>query len=321
MAENRSLQLRTGFRRRSITRGIMTDQRGNIQNSRGANRVADSATASKTSTTTLADGRSHYAMHGADRIHYVTVGQGEHTFVLVHGWSCNLGFWREQIAALADNARLVLIDLPGHGRSDKPQADYTMDFFADAVLAVLADAKVEKATFIGHSMGKAVICRVFKQAPEKVAALVSVDGLLRRPQGAPGQTEAMVAQFHSPHYREVAKGFVRSFFPIPGTEALCAEVTAEVLKTPQNVMASAMAGMLNEDHPDWDLKQVNVPVLVINARSPMWNADYESYVHSLSPQADYRVMDGVGHWLMLEKPVEFNTTLTELLQKHDLTAK
>jgi pimeloyl-ACP methyl ester carboxylesterase len=79
--------------------------------------------------------------------------------------------------------------------------------------------------------------------------------------------------------------------------------------------------MFNSDQPDWDLKKVNVPVLVINARSPMWNAGYESYVHSLSPQTDYRMMDGVGHWLMLEKPAEFNATLTDLLRKFDLMAK
>jgi pimeloyl-ACP methyl ester carboxylesterase len=53
-----------------------------------------------------------------------------------------------------------------------------MDYFARAVLAVMNDAHVDKATLVGHSMGAPVICRVFHQAPERVAALVSVDGLL-----------------------------------------------------------------------------------------------------------------------------------------------
>ena len=299
----------------------MTNHRGNSQNSQGATEFADRATASKTSSPTLADGRSHFARHGADRIHYVTVGEGKHTFILVHGWACNLNFWREQIAALADGARLVLIDLPGHGRSDKPQADYTLDFFAGAVLAVLADTKVEKATFIGHSMGKAVICRVFKQVPEKVAALVSVDGLLRRPQGVPGQAEAMLAQFRSPHYREVAKNFVGTFFPIAGTEALRDEVTAEMLLTPQNVMASAMAAILDASQPDWGLPPVAVPVLVLNARTSQWLAGYENYVRALSPQAEFRLFENVGHCLMLEQPAEFNAALTELLRKYDLMPK
>ena len=270
---------------------------------------------------TLADGQSHFVSLGTNRVHYVTVGKGRPTIVLVHCWAGNLGFWREQVPALADKARLVLIDLPGHGQSDKPHTAYTMDFFASAVLAVMKDAQVDKATLIGHSMGGPVICCVYRQAPEKVAALVSVDGLLRRPPGTPGQAAQFVGQFATPDYRENVKKFVGAFFPIPGTEALRDRVLSEMLATPQYVMVGAMEGMFGPDQPDWDLKKVPVPVLVINARSPMWNADYESYVHSLSAQADYRRMDGVGHWLMLEKPAEFNAILTELLAKHDLIAK
>ncbi len=85
----------------------------------------------------VADAQSHFISVGANRIHYVTAGKGSRTIVFIHGWAGNLGFWREQVPALADKARLILIDLPGHGQSDKPQTAYTMDFFADAVLAVL----------------------------------------------------------------------------------------------------------------------------------------------------------------------------------------
>jgi pimeloyl-ACP methyl ester carboxylesterase len=277
---------------------------------------AGCATAPKTQT--LADAKSHFVLLGTNQVHYVTVGQGNHTLVFVHCWAGNLGFWREQVPALADKARLVLIDLPGHGQSDKPQTAYTMDFFAGAVLAVMRDAQVDKATLVGHSMGAAVICRVYKQAPGKVAALVSVDGLLRRPAGTPEQARAFIGQFTTPDYRENTRKFFSAYFPIPGTEALRDRVLNEMLETPQYVMVGAMLGMFGPDHPDWDLKQVNVPVLVINANTPMWTADYEPYVHSLSAQTDYRMMNGVGHWLMLEKPAEFNATLTAMLQKYDL---
>jgi pimeloyl-ACP methyl ester carboxylesterase len=266
-------------------------------------------------------GESHFASLGTDKIHYVSVGEGRQTIVFVHGWANNLGFWREQVPALADRARLVLIDLPGHGQSDKPRTAYTMDFFASAVLAVMRDARVDKATLVGHSMGGAIICCVYRQAPGKVAALVSVDGLLRRPQWTPEYAGKFAAQFGTPEYREHARQFVSSFFPVPGTEALRDQVLSETLATPQYVMAGAMAGMFGPDQPDWGLQAVNAPVLVINARSPLWNADYENYVRSLSPQTEYRMMDGVGHWLMLEKPAEFNATLTGLLRKHDLMAK
>jgi pimeloyl-ACP methyl ester carboxylesterase len=269
----------------------------------------------------VADGESHFISVGANRIHYVTAGKGSRTFVFIHGWACNLGFWCEQVSALADKARLILIDLPGHGQSDKPQTAYTMDFFAEAVLAVLRDAKVDKAVFIGHSMGGAVIASVHHHAPEKVAALVSVDGLLCRLSGAPEEGQALVVPFGSPQYLDHAKGFISTFFPVPGTEALRDRVMSEMLATPQHVMLGGMLAMMSPDQPDWILQKVNAPVIVINARTPWWNNDYENYVRSLSPQSDYFVMNGAGHFLMLEKSAEFNATLMEKLRKFDLLEK
>lgn len=269
----------------------------------------------------LAHAKSHFATFGTNRIHYVVEGKGKHVIVFVHCWSGNLGFWREQVPALADKARLILIDLPGHGQSDKPHTAYTMDFFAGAVLAVMRDAHVDKATLVGHSMGVPVICRAYKQAPERVAALVAVDGTLRRPKMTPEQAEQFIARFRAPDYREKTRQFMSTMFPVPGTEAVRDRVVSEMLETPQYVMLGAMEGMFGADQPDWGPRHVSVPVLVINAPNPMWTDDYKEYVRSLSPQTDYRGIDGVGHWLMLEKPAEFNAALTEMLRKFDLIEK
>jgi pimeloyl-ACP methyl ester carboxylesterase len=272
-------------------------------------------------STTEALGRTHSAAYGPDRIHYVTTGKGDKTLVFIHCWAGNLSFWREQVPALREKARLVLIDLPGHGQSDKPQTNYTMDYFAGAVLAVMKDAHVEKATLIGHSMGVPIICRVYTQAPEKVAALVAVDGTLRRPEMTAGQAAEFTARYRQPDYQATTSNFLKTMFPNPATEALRDEVISQILATPQYVMAGAMDGMFNLDLADWDLKQVSIPVLVINAHNPMWNDNYKAYVQSLSPKTDYRVIEGTGHWVMLEKPAEFNAALIEALAKFDLIAE
>jgi len=261
---------------------------------------------------------AHFAKFDTNRVHYLTVGKGAKTVVFVHGWSCHSGFWREQVPALADKAQLILIDLPGHGQSDKPRTDYTMDYFARAVLVVMRDAGVDKATLIGHSMGTPVICRVHAQAPEKVGALVAVDGVLRRPKFKPEDAEKFAGPFRAPEYRAHVTNFVRSMFPNPGSETLRDRTLAEVLATPQHVMSGAMDGMFGAGQPAWDPQNVTVPLLVLNAKNRMWTADYEAWVKSASPRTDYRVLDGVGHFLMLEKPAEFNAALLSMLQKFDL---
>src|SRR5207248_2130550 len=82
----------------------------------------------------------------------------------------------------------------------------------------------------------------------------------------------------------------------PGTESLRDRVLSEILATPQYVLLGAMEGMFGAGQPDWALKNVRVPLLVINAKNAMWTPDYEAYVRSLSPQTDYRVLDGAGRW-------------------------
>jgi pimeloyl-ACP methyl ester carboxylesterase len=270
------------------------------------------------STSDLGALDSHFAGFETNKVHYLVAGQGPYNVVFVHGWGGNAEFWQDQVPALKNKARLILIDLPGHGQSDKPRTDYTMDFFARGVLAVLRDANVQRATLVGHSMGTPVICRAYALAPERVAGLVAVDGLLRRPKGTPEQYESFVAPYRTAQYREHTTQFIAAMFPNPGTEKLRDWTLAQVLATPQHVLSGAMDGMFKPGQPAWDLDKVTIPVMVINAKSPMWTSEYEAYVRELSPKTDYRVIDGAGHFLMREKPVQFNEALLDMLQKFGL---
>jgi pimeloyl-ACP methyl ester carboxylesterase len=265
--------------------------------------------------------KSHFAPFGTNRVHYLTAGKGRGVMVFVHGWSCNATFWREQEPAFADKARLILIDLPGHGQSDKPHDYYTMDFFASSVLAVLRHEHVSRAILVGHSMGVAVICRVHAQAPEKVSGLVAVDGFLRTRRLPREQSEKFIAPYRGEDYREQVKKSVNAMFPFPGTEALRDSVMSEMLATPHHVILSMVESPWDPTQPVWDLENVKVPVLVINSKSPFYPPEYETYVRSLSARTDYRTFDGVGHFSMLEKPALFNQTLAEMLREFDLLAR
>jgi pimeloyl-ACP methyl ester carboxylesterase len=117
-----------------------------------------------TSTAFAADGESQFAKLDGARIHYKSWGKGKDALVLVHGWGCNLNHWRDQIPDFAKRNRVIALDLPGHGESDKPQQlSYTMDLFANAIDAVMRDAKVEHAVVMGHSMGTPVARQFYRK--------------------------------------------------------------------------------------------------------------------------------------------------------------
>jgi len=79
-----------------------------------------------------ADAPARHATLDGMRIHYESYGTGKQAVVFIHGWTCDLTFWRMQ-APVYEKHRSLLIDLPGHGESDKPEIAYTQDFFARAV--------------------------------------------------------------------------------------------------------------------------------------------------------------------------------------------
>jgi len=110
------------------------------------------AMAQKASSTT---GESRYATLDGARIHYKNYGKGREALVFIHGWTCNLDNWRDQVPDFAKRNRVIALDLPGHGQSDKPEIAYSMDLFAQAIDAVMRDAKVKRGVLVGHSMGDA----------------------------------------------------------------------------------------------------------------------------------------------------------------------
>lgn len=260
------------------------------------------------------DGESKFATLNGAKIHYQSYGRGSDAFVLVHGWSSNLQAWSYQIPELAKRGRVIALDLPGHGQSDKPQLAYTMDHFAAAIDAVMKDAKVERAVLLGHSMGTPVIRQFYRKYPKKTLALVIVDGALRS-FGDKAMRDQILTAFRSPNYKEAATGmFAQMAGMLPAEEQ--ERVKASFLNTPQTVLVSAMESMYDDSLYATD--KINVPVLAILAKSPYWPADTEEFLRSVAPDLEYHMWEGVDHFLHLEKSKEFNDAVLAFVNKKNL---
>src|SRR2546423_396309 len=118
---------------------------------------------------------SHWAKYDANKVHYYDIGKAnKKALIFIHGWTCNADFWKDSYNAFPEY-RVIAIDLPGHGQSDKPQVDYTIEYFARSIEAVVKDAKVEKAVPVGHSMGAAVARQFYRSHPARTLAIAVSD--------------------------------------------------------------------------------------------------------------------------------------------------
>ena len=260
------------------------------------------------------DGESKFATLNGAKIHYQSYGEGSDAFVLVHGWSSNLTAWGYQIPDLAKRGRVIALDLPGHGQSDKPQLAYTMDHFAAAIDAVLKDAKVERGVILGHSMGTPVARQFYRKYPKKTLAIVIVDGGLR-PFGDKAMRDQFMNSFKSANYKEVGTQMFGQMTPMLNAQDK-EKALASFRNTPQNVLVSAMEAM--NDEALYASDKINVPVLAILAKSPFWPPDTDQFLKGLAPDLELIWWEGVDHFLHQEKTKEFNSTVIAFVDKKKL---
>ncbi len=259
--------------------------------------------------------QDRFAKLDAMRVHYQNYGAGKEALVFIHGWSCNLTFWKANAPSFATQTRVIAIDLPGHGESDKPEITYSMDLFARAVDAVLREAGVERAVLVGHSMGTPVIRQFYRLYPNKTRALVIVDGALK-PFGTREAMEPMLAQFRDPNYKQAIAQFIGFLAMASKNPKQIEEIKTAMTNTPRHVVVGAMEAQF--DPAIWKDDKINVPVLALMAKNPGWTPEYEKYVRELIPHLDYQVWDGVSHFLMMDEPQKFNETLAAFLKKNKL---
>ena len=111
------------------------------------------------------------------KIHYFCGGSGS-PLVLIHGLGSSAAVeFYFNLEPLAANHRVLAIDLPGFGHSDKPVLEYTIELFVRAVRDLMACEKLDRAAVMGVSLGGRVALGLALEWPETVERLILVDAL------------------------------------------------------------------------------------------------------------------------------------------------
>lgn len=111
---------------------------------------------------------------GAYSLRARMLGQGEQTYVLLHGFADGMDVWDGVAPALASNARVALIELRGHGYSGGPAGPYAWDDLGKELVTVLDRLEIQKATLVGHGLGGIIALLTALQAPDRVERLVLI---------------------------------------------------------------------------------------------------------------------------------------------------
>ncbi len=141
----------------------------------------------------------------------------EHTgnaIIFLHFSGANLMMWQRALPYFAEQYRPVLVDLRGHGKSDKPEGGYHIDQMAEDVIGVMDQLELERAHVIGSSMGAEVGLGIAANHPDRVIALVC-EGALSSEYGPYGTWEGSEAEYEADvaHQLEEMRSAPVTFYP------------------------------------------------------------------------------------------------------------
>jgi len=246
-------------------------------------------------------------------ISYEIYGAGESTLVFVHGWSCDARYWRAQLPHFAENHRVVMLDLAGHGHSGTTRSQYTMRAFGEDVKAVIEVTGSRRVILIGHSMGGSVIAEAARLMPNRVKGLIGVDTLenIEYPITRE-ELKKMIAPLEK-DFRTGSRQFVEEMIS-PQTDPQLREwILSDMSAAPPAVGLSAMNNMMSQYTTGEAAKifdEIRIPIITVNG--DMWPINYEANRRHMS-FFEAIILKGADHFLMLDRPKEFNQALEKAI--------
>lgn len=246
---------------------------------------------------------------GGTRIAYEEAGTGDPALVLIHGWACNRSYLRRQFDHFSPNHHTVAMDLKGHGDSDAPQGDYSVEALATDVAALIEEVGLDRPVLVGHSLGGLVALMTACRRPDLVRKVVTLDSpVLLSPRGRASLT-ALVDELAGDDCVAAARAFVASMF-LPGDDPSVKEATiSSMSSTRPHVMTEAMRGLTTWEGEDV-LATCAPPVLVISAG---WRPDGRR-LQELHGDLETGETVGAGHFHQLLVPDQVNAMIERFLQ-------
>jgi pimeloyl-ACP methyl ester carboxylesterase len=247
-------------------------------------------------------------------ISFDVYGSGEPTLVFVHGWCCDARYWRMQVPHFSERYRVVTLDLAGHGHSGMIRSQYSMPAFGEDVKAVTEAIGADRVILVGHSMGGSVIAEAARLMPDRVTGLIGVDTLhnIEYPMTR-GELTNMLAPFKK-NFHTGSRAFVAEMI-LPRMDPKLREwILADMSAASPTVALSALKGMMSQYIASEAAKKfdvLHIPVVAVN--TDMWPIDYEANRRHMS-SFDAIILKGTDHFLMLDRPKEFNRALEKAIR-------
>jgi pimeloyl-ACP methyl ester carboxylesterase len=244
--------------------------------------------------------------------------------VLVHGYTDSARDWLPMLPYLSKQFRLILVDLRGHGRSDKPECCYSRFDFAYDIKLLLDALAVRKADIVGHSLGSIVAQTFAEDWPERTRRVVLISSTGGHPTGEPkkaAQVDFAVQIRNLKEPIEADSPFMIAWWdsPTPVDPDFIRRQREDAAGIPLRVwiavLDQGLSGGTSPSDIQSSLPRLKAPVLLVwGSKDPIMEEPVRKTLRDALPKAQVKIFDGLGHNPFWEDPAGVAHTINGFLE-------
>jgi pimeloyl-ACP methyl ester carboxylesterase len=244
------------------------------------------------------------------KISYSKDGEKGSNIILIHGWSCDGTYWKKTTPSLKGDHQVYTIDLAGHGKSGKNRSEWTMEAYGEDVKALMDKEKLTDTILVGHSMGGDVALAATQILGDRVKGVLLVDTYHRITLRPEQRIQEMLTPFRE-NFRDAAKPFVYGMFTKEADPELVESIALDMSDQDPSVGYPSLDYCIRYDEAA-AFDRIMAPIRCINC-----DTEPSDFASAKKHSRDFEgvIMTSVGHFLMLEKPEEFNLLLRKMIDE------
>lgn len=239
------------------------------------------------------------------KTYYDSKGKGK-PVLFVHGAGSDRRIWDNQLSGLSNRLRVIVLDLPGHGKSEQLEGRQTIERFADHVASFMKVIGLDKATLVGISMGGLVVQQLCLKHPELLEKLVVVNRAAK----------ILVPQVALDLYRNQYEFAVKQLTPMSfSKKTVKANPVVVKLHVEQDLETDPKVGAQDYEAVSGvdfsaKLKNIKIPTLIIRGADDLLiTQSMADFLHENIKGSKLEIIPDAGHVNMLEKPEHFNNVI------------
>lgn len=258
----------------------------------------------------------HSSVNGMQMYYELHGQEGKAVVLFIHGLGSSTQDWELQTPYFAGDYQVLLVDIRGHGRSGKPAGPYSVRQFAQDVVMLLDQLKIDKAHVVGLSMGGMIAFQMAADYPERMLTMTIANSGPAVVARTLKERFAIWMRFFIVRLlgmQKMGETLAKRLFVRPEEEALRQTFIQRWAENDPRAYMDAMRGIVGWSVED-KISRMHVPTLVLAS-----DQDYtpvavkQAYVAQM-PNATLKVLPDSHHAVAVERPELFNEAISGFIQ-------